>query len=161
MSGSAFQFDALASGEMTDSYNLVVATNFNCAAGTLILIDAQISSGGILYWEDNIILTMDALGVDQGSVPTAYSLSDAYPNPFNPVTKFNYEVPNTEHVSIDIYSLTGRHIKSLVNSIQNPGYKTVQWNATNDSGQPVSAGVYIYTIQAGVFRDKKKVILLK
>jgi hypothetical protein len=161
MSGSAFQFDALASGESTDSYNLVIATNFNCAAGTLIEIDAQISSGGTLYWEDNIILTIDALGVDQGNVPIAYRLSDAYPNPFNPVTKFNYEVPSTEHVSIDIYNLTGRHIKSLVNSIQNPGYKTVQWNATNDSGQPVSAGVYIYTIQAGDFRDKKKVILLK
>ena len=161
MSGTAFQFDDLGSGESTDSYNLVVATNFNCAAGTLIEIDAQISSGGTLYWEDNIILTIDALGVDQGGIPTAYRLSDAYPNPFNPVTKFNYEVPSTEHVSIDIYNLTGRHIKSLVNSIQNPGYKTVQWNATNNSGQPVSAGVYIYTIQAGDFRDKKKVILLK
>ena len=161
MSGTAFQFDNLALGDMTDSQNLVVATNFNCAAGTLILIDAQISSGGTLYWEDNIILTMDALGVDQGGVPTAYRLSDAYPNPFNPMTKFNYEVPNTEHVSIDIYNLTGRHIKSLVNSIQNPGYKTVQWNATNDRNEPVSGGLYLYTIESGDFKQTKKMLLLK
>ena len=161
MTGTAFQFDALASGELTDSYNLIVATNFNCTAGTLILIDAQISSGGTLYWEDNIILTMDALGVDQGGTPTAYSLSEAYPNPFNPMTKFNYEVPNIEHVSIKIYNLNGRHIKSLVNSIQNPGYKTAQWNATNNNGQPVSAGVYLYTIQAGDFIQTKKMVLLK
>ena len=161
MTGTAFQFDNLALGDMTDSQNLVVATNFNCAAGTLILIDAQISSGGTLYWEDNIILTMDALGVDQGGVPTAYRLSDAYPNPFNPMTKFNYEVPNTEHVSIDIYNLTGRHIKSLVNSIQNPGYKTVQWNATNDRNEPVSGGLYLYTIQSGDFKQTKKMLLLK
>ena len=161
MTGTAFQFDDLALGDMTDSQNLVVATNFNCAAGTLILIDAQISSGGTLYWEDNIILTIDALGVDQGGIPTAYRLSDAYPNPFNPVTKFNYEVPNTEHVSIDIYNLTGRHIKSLVNSIQNPGYKTVQWNATNDRNEPVSGGLYLYTIQSGDFKQTKKMLLLK
>ncbi|MBE76431.1 MAG: hypothetical protein CMG41_01655 [Candidatus Marinimicrobia bacterium] len=161
MTGTAFQFDNLALGDMTDSQNLVVATNFNCAAGTLILIDAQISSGGTLYWEDNIILTMDALGVDQGGVPTAYRLSDAYPNPFNPMTKFNYEVPNTEHVSIDIYNLTGRHIKSLVNSIQNPGYKTVQWNATNDRNEPVSGGLYLYTIESGDFKQTKKMLLLK
>ena len=161
MTGTTFQYDVLAAGETTESYNLIVATNFNCIAGTLIEIDANIASGGTVYWVDNIVLTMDALDVDDGNAPTKYKLSEAYPNPFNPITKFNYEVPNTEHVNIDIYSLTGRHIRSLINSIQDPGYKTVQWNATNNNGQPVSAGVYIYTIQAGDFRDKKKVILLK
>jgi len=55
----------------------------------------------------------------------------------------------------------GRHIRSLVNMNQNPGYKTIEWNATNDYGQSVSAGMYIYTIQAGEFRQTKKMVLLK
>ena len=161
MTGTVFQFDALESGELTDSYDLIVATNFNCTAGTLIEIDANISSGGTAYWVDSIVLTMDALGADQDNIPAKYSLTEAYPNPFNPITKFSYEIPNTEHVSIDIYNLNGRHIKSLVKSIQSPGYKTAQWNATNNNGQPVSAGVYLYTIQAGDFIQTKKMVLLK
>jgi len=54
-----------------------------------------------------------------------------------------------------------RSIKTLVNNDQTAGYRSIQWNATNDLGQPVSAGMYIYTIQAGEFRQTKKMVLLK
>ena len=161
MSGSTFQYDDLASGESTESYNIIVATNDDCGAGTSIVINANIASGGTVYWEDSFALTMEALNIAQDQIPTRYSLGEAYPNPFNPITKFGYEIPNTEYVSIDIYNLAGRHIKSLVSSIQNPGFKTVQWNATNDRSEPVSAGLYLYTIQAGEFRQTKKMVLLK
>jgi flagellar hook assembly protein FlgD len=49
----------------------------------------------------------------------------------------------------------------MVNSQQNSGFKSVQWNATNNQGQPVSAGLYLYTIEAGKFRQTKKMVLLK
>jgi len=55
----------------------------------------------------------------------------------------------------------GRSIRSLVNSKQTAGYRSIQWNATNNLGEPVSAGMYIYTIQAGEFRQVKKMVLLK
>jgi len=55
----------------------------------------------------------------------------------------------------------GHKIKSLVNMNQDPGYRSISWNATNDLGQPVSAGMYIYTIQAGQFRQTRKMVLLK
>ena len=55
----------------------------------------------------------------------------------------------------------GRKIKSLINTYQDPGYRIIQWNATNEFGQPVSAGMYIYTIQAGEFRKTRKMVLLK
>ena len=54
-----------------------------------------------------------------------------------------------------------RIVKTLINSSQTAGYKEVQWNATNDLGQPVSAGMYIYTIQTGEFRQTRKMVLLK
>ena len=161
MSGSTFQFDDLASGESSDSYNIIVATNDNCGAGTSIVINANIASGGAVYWEDSFALTMEALNISQDNIPARYSLGEAFPNPFNPATTISYEIPNSEFVSIDIYNLMGRHIKSLVNMNQNPGYKTIEWNATNNSNQPVSAGMYIYTIQAGEFLATKKMLLLK
>ena len=55
----------------------------------------------------------------------------------------------------------GRVVSNLVSSRQNAGYKSIQWNATNNQGNPVSAGVYLYTIQAGKFSQTKKMVLLK
>ena len=57
--------------------------------------------------------------------------------------------------------MLGNAINQLVNEVQNSGYKSIQWNATNNQGEPVSAGVYLYKIQAGDFVDTKKMILLK
>ena len=57
--------------------------------------------------------------------------------------------------------MMGREVKTLVNNSQTAGYKSVQWNATNDRNESVSVGLYLYTIQAGDFRQTKKMILLK
>jgi len=64
-------------------------------------------------------------------------------------------------VNVTIYDMMGRQVSRLVSSRQTAGYKSLQWNATNNSGQPISAGLYIYTIQAGEFNQTKKMILLK
>jgi len=70
-------------------------------------------------------------------------------------------LPENSIVRITIYNVQGREIKVLVNQYQEAGYKSVIWNATNDYGKPVSAGVYLYKIQAGVFIQTKKMVLLK
>ena len=94
-------------------------------------------------------------------VPEFFTLHQNYPNPFNPTTQIHYDLPLSEYVSITIYDLMGRKIRSLVKTHQNAGYRSIHWNATNDLGQHVSAGMYIYTIQAGEFRQTKKMVLLK
>jgi len=94
-------------------------------------------------------------------IPEVFALHQNYPNPFNPTTQIRYDLPEDALVSINIYDLMGRSIKSLVNSNQSAGYRSIQWDATNNQGQPVSAGLYLYTIQAGKFRQTKKMILLK
>ena len=93
--------------------------------------------------------------------PITYNLYNAYPNPFNPITTLRYDLPEDVLVNITIYDMMGRVVKTMVNSQQNAGFKSVQWNATNDKGSPVSAGLYLYTIQAGEFRQTKKMVLLK
>ena len=94
-------------------------------------------------------------------IPTDYSLNQNYPNPFNPVTTFQYDLPEDALVNITICDIMGRVVKTLINDQQTAGYKSLHWNATNDAGSPVSAGIYLYMIQAGDFRQTKKMILLK
>jgi len=90
-----------------------------------------------------------------------FKLIQNYPNPFNPVTTLRYDLPEDAIVNIIIYDMMGRIVNNLVSAQQNAGYKSIQWNATNNQGQPVSAGLYLYTIQAGEFRQTKKMVLLK
>ena len=94
-------------------------------------------------------------------LPTEYAVHQNYPNPFNPVTTLRYDLPEDGMVNITIYDMMGRVVRTMVNTQQNAGFKSVQWNATNNMGQSVSAGLYLYTIQAGEFRQTKKMVLLK
>jgi hypothetical protein len=107
------------------------------------------------------MLTVGTLSVDDNTVPTVYALHQNYPNPFNPTTKISYDLPDASVVSLSIYDLMGREIRTLINSEQNAGFKIIQWNATDNLGKSVPAGMYIYTIQAGEFRQTRKMVLLK
>ena len=113
--------------------------------------------------EDSPELTIDAsqLSLDLIGLPTVFALHQNYPNPFNPTTTLRYDLPEDAKVTIAIYDLMGRSIRLLVNSHQTSGYRFVQWDATNNLGEGVSAGMYIYTIQAGEFRQVRKMVLLK
>ena len=93
--------------------------------------------------------------------PNDFLVQQNYPNPFNPTTNIDFELNELGHVRIIIYDIIGREVKTLINSIQDPGYKSIKWNATNNAGQPVSAGIYLYTIHTGQFRQTKKIVLLK
>ena len=64
-------------------------------------------------------------------------------------------------MKITVFDILGNVINQLVNEVQNSGYKTVKWDATNNKGQPVSAGVYLYSVEVGELRQTKKMILLK
>ena len=97
----------------------------------------------------------------KATVPISFSLHQNYPNPFNPVTNIRYDLQNNQHVTLTIYDLNGREINRLVNKNQPAGHKSTQWNATDMQGKPVSAGVYLYQIQAGAFIETRKMVLLK
>ena len=97
----------------------------------------------------------------ENTLPLDFEVYPAYPNPFNPVTTIGYYLPNEGSVNITIYDMMGREIKVLQSGIQTPGHGKVQWNASNDKGQPVSAGVYLYQINIGGKMYSKKMVLLK
>ncbi len=101
------------------------------------------------------------LALAEALIPEEFALHQNYPNPFNPLTQINYDLPEDAMVMIKVFDLMGRNIKSLVNSTQSAGYHSVRWDATNHYGEPVSAGMYLFIIQAGDFRQSKKMLLLK
>jgi hypothetical protein len=103
----------------------------------------------------------EQVSIIDATFPITYNLHNAYPNPFNPVTMLQYDLPEDAVVNITIYDMMGRVVNNLVSSQQNAGYKSVQWNATNDRNEAVSAGLYLYTIQARQFTETKKMVLLK
>ena len=117
----------------------------------------------ICYFDNISFSSSNSVGVDnRGEIyPHGFALEQNFPNPFNPVTKLRYTIPENGHVKIIIYDMLGREVKTLVNTTQDAGFKSVVWNATNDHGKPVSAGVYLYQIQAGDFVQTKKMVLLK
>ena len=120
----------------------------------------QNNGGGFSYIRtsvNNSELDMD----DEYLIPDKYALQQNFPNPFNPRTTIHYELPNQELVQIIIFNLLGHQVKRLVDGFRGAGVNSIVWDATNDHGQPVSAGIYIYQLQAGGFLQTRKMILLK
>ena len=93
--------------------------------------------------------------------PTEFALHDNYPNPFNPTTQIRFDLPQVTDATLTIYNMMGQKIRTFSMSSLPAGYHTVTWNATNDYGQQVSAGVYLYQLQSKGFVRTKKMILLK
>ncbi|MEE1573165.1 MAG: FlgD immunoglobulin-like domain containing protein, partial [Candidatus Neomarinimicrobiota bacterium] len=72
-----------------------------------------------------------------------------------------YDLPEQAQVTLTVYDLMGREVAQLVNTTQEAGYKSIQWDATDSFGKPVSAGVYLYQVRAGEFVQTRKMALLK
>ncbi len=95
------------------------------------------------------------------ALPLSFSLSNNYPNPFNPSTKIKYQIPSnvngeTSNVELIVFDILGREVATLVNEQQKPGYYEIDFNASR-----LTSGIYFYRIQAGNFIDTKKMVLMK
>ena len=160
--------------ELNDSVN--VFTNSSLTSNTKF-VHYQVQGGGHLWFNYNwgfhaseellnffmqYSMTDFSLSSKESELaPKKFALIKNYPNPFNPLTNISYELRKNSFVSITIYDMLGNVVNDIVSTKQSSGYKTVQWNATDNLGKPVSAGLYLYSIEAADFRQTKKMILLK
>ena len=139
--------------------------DYNGAVDTSFSITPYSSSDpdDVQYLKELIlsIRTNQALEIDNLVLPKTYFLSQNFPNPFNPSTKIEWELPKNEFVNITIYNSMGEVVKTLVNSFQSSGYKTINWDATDSRDKPVSSGLYIYRLQSDSHIETKKMILLR
>jgi hypothetical protein len=134
---------------------------FSFPAGSTLVVDVAIVAGTSLadlqanadeaksYWQ---IVPVET----ETNNHFTFDLGQNFPNPFNPSTKLNYDVPELSFVSINIYDVLGKEITTLVNKEQPQGYYEIEWNAAS-----LPSGVYFYQLRSGDFMATKKMILLK
>ncbi len=133
------------------SYQITLTVTDN--AGAQSSIEATVQIAAFVGLADGIL-----------AIPKEFQIHQNFPNPFNPTTTINYDIPKESHVRIELYDLSGRLINTFVDKKQQAGYYSIHWNATR-----YSSGVYFYRIQvndpanggAGIFSAVKKCILIK
>lgn len=113
--------------------------------------DSEYESDLTLYDCDGNFLSNENL-----LMPKYYNISNIYPNPFNPITSINYELPENSHISILVYNIAGEYITSLINKYQIAGFKTIKWNASN-----FPSGLYLVRMEGNNFTQTQKVVLAK
>ncbi len=103
------------------------------------------------------------VGVDDPNqgLPDKFALAQNFPNPFNPLTAIRYSVRDRSKVTLTVYNLLGQEVRTLVDEMQEPGYRQVQWDGRDHHGRTVSSGLYLYRLRAGNFVQTKKMILMK
>ena len=94
-------------------------------------------------------------------IPEKFALAQNQPNPFNPDTEIRYQLPEPTHVRLTIYNLLGQKIHTLIDKEQQAGYHAVHWNGCDDNGTSVASGMYLYAINAGEFKEVKKMVLVR
>jgi len=105
----------------------------------------------------SINLTTTAQSIE---LPNEFRLLQNYPNPFNPTTLVRFQIPQTAEVRLDIYNTLGQKIRTLLNQQLSPGSYTAEWDATNDAGAGVAAGIYFYRLKANRSVQTRKMVLL-
>ena len=143
--------------EKQDKQNAVTVSNqldqsFPLSQGT---IEARRILGDAAYYKINAANEQTQQKINSQS-PTEYSLIGNYPNPFNPTTKINYQLPKDGFVTLKVYDMLGREVASLINENEQAGNYSVPFDASK-----LSSGIYIYTIRANDFVQSKKMILMK
>ena len=96
------------------------------------------------------------LALDEVLLPISYSISNIYPNPFNPLTTINYGLPEYGTVKIAVYDISGRQVARLFNNYQSPGFYSIKWNASS-----FPSGLYFIRMTSNNFTDTRKVLLIK
>ena len=107
------------------------------------------------------IVDASLINPHEGDVPKNFKLHDNFPNPFNPFTKINYDIPDKNFVEIIIYNLGGGKVATLSSEIKDSGTYSAHWNGRNSYGKEVGTGIYIYQLIADNYRITKKMLLLK
>ena len=101
------------------------------------------------------------LSTEGEGIPTKFALHENYPNPFNPTTTLRFDLPEASNITLTIYNMLGQRVRTFNMNDTPAGYHSIKWNATNNYGEEVGAGVYLYQLQTKDFVKTRKMVLLK
>ncbi len=140
-----------------ENWTMSVSFNKQLISGVFV----NQNTGWIVGSEGLILKTINGgVGITQTSstIPDKFSLNQNYPNPFNPSTRINYELRNSNYVSLKVFDLLGKEVAQLVNEKQNAGSYAVDFNSAELN---LPSGIYFYTLNAGEFKETRKMVLVK
>jgi len=133
-------------------------------AGEYVFVDTDIAAGGRYFYKledvdaNGNVTTHGPIQIE-AALPTEFALSQNFPNPFNPSTNIQYQLPRPAQVRLVIYNALGQFVKQLVHREQSAGFHTVVWDGRDHHGHAVPSGVYHYRLEAdGVVMTKKMVL---
>ena len=107
------------------------------------------------------IMNATALSNEDLMVPSSFFLHQNYPNPFNPTTRIKYDMSKDGNALIEVIDVKGNHIRTLLNGYVQMGSKSIIWDAKNNNGEKVPAGIYFYTLKVNDYVQTQKMVLLK
>ena len=160
----AFVLPAATGGTAPLTYSLSpeLPAGLSFDAATRTISGTPQAAGSSLYTYTVTDATGESVAMLLHTRPAEFSLASNYPNPFNPATTIQYALPHAADVQLTVYNVVGQVVRTLVAEHQSAGRYIVAWDATDDSGHSLSAGIYFYRLQAGgEFHAVKKMLLLK
>jgi hypothetical protein len=122
--------------------------------------DRDDAESGVWNWVNTLIINEVDDRITTG-LPQTPKLEQNYPNPFNRTTVIRYTLSSRCEVSLSIYNILGKRIRTLENISKAAGKYEINWDGLDDFGQPVSSGIYFYQLKTGSFCEERKMILLK
>jgi hypothetical protein len=134
----------------------IIAPNWDSLATTTVRVYVDLGNNGTI---DDTLIVNNTLDIDDRGdlgVPREYHLGQNYPNPFTPTTTIKFAIPQSGFVSLKLYDLLGREIRTLISEPRNPGTYTVSVDAGD-----LASGVYFYRMQAGDFSATRKMVLVR
>jgi hypothetical protein len=159
---SQYQIASGSNHDTTKTFIIFTMNDTILSAGVHTLGTFTGLNGGITI-KDTVIADENGNGIITGTIgkenpliPHEYSLSQNFPNPFNPSTVINFRIPEAGLTHLKIYDVTGRLIKTIFNEYRQPGYYSVEFNAGS-----LSSGIYFYNLKSGSYSSTKKMVLIR
>jgi hypothetical protein len=149
--------DSLASKEIK-THNSIFTISINSACSGYIPVRVDMYEDAYLFWMDTLFINVEPTGIadSRSDVPDKFALKQNYPNPFNPSTTIEFQIPNSQFVSLKIYNILGEEVATLISKKLKAGSHTVRFNAAH-----LASGVYLYRLTAGRFILTKKLVVIR
>ncbi len=142
-----------------DKYSLYEGTDAN---GPMVVADmSTIENFTVTGDSRDQYFTIMRSSAKNNILPSEYALSQNYPNPFNPITQISFAMAQNGHARLEVLNILGQHVRTVLDKTLTAGEHNVTWDATNDSGQSVATGVYLYRLVTDNFSSTRKMVLLK
>ncbi len=160
--GSADVPDLLPGATQVTTSHLGLRIADDCADGTPIHFNVKLMTGGMAYWEAEVVLLgIVALDDDRSVTPKVYVLEQNYPNPFNPSTTISYDLSEAGKMKLNVFDVRGKHVAELVQGYSPAGHYEIRWDGRDGLGELVETGVYFCRLEAGEYSQTVKMVYMK